>query len=122
MAHAFGPSNLPVLTNLDDADQARVWRATGRQGHPCGDNGCGIPWAYMNFVGTAIQMAGPQLTPLTMERGLLQDLPDLYGGPRDLLHRLRAHDYTGNEDTKEVYWDAERPVDGRRQGRRLRAR
>ena len=115
MAHAFGSSNLPVLTNLDDTDQARVWRATGRQGHPCGDNGCGIPWAYMNFVGMAIQMAGPQLTPLTLERGLLQDLPDMYGGPETSYMAFGPDDYTGNEDAKEVYWDpnARSKVDGK---------
>ena len=115
MAHAFGPSNLPVLTNLDDTDQARVWRATGRQGHPCGDNGCGIPWAYMNLVGTAIQMAGPQLTPLTLERGLLQDLPDMYGGPQTSYIAFGPGDYTGNEDGKEVFWDpnARSAVDGK---------
>jgi hypothetical protein len=106
MEHAFGPSNLPVLTHLDDTDQARVWRATGRSGHPCGDNGCGLPWAYLNFVGMAIHMAGPQLTPLTIERGLLQDLPDLYGGPQTSLISFGPGDYTGNEDAKEVYWDA----------------
>jgi hypothetical protein len=106
MAHAFGPSHLAVLTNLDDTDQARVWRATGRQGHPCGQNGCGIPWAYFNLVGTAIQMAGPQLTPLTLERGMLQDLPDQYAGPQTSYTSFGPGDYTGYEDAKEVYWDA----------------
>lgn len=115
MAHAFGPSNLAVLTSLDDTDQARVWRATGRQGHPCGDNGCGIPWAYFNFVGTALQMAGPQLTPLTIERGLLQDLPDQYGGVETSYLAFGPNDYTGYEDGKEVYWDpnARSAVDGK---------
>jgi hypothetical protein len=106
MKHAFGPSNLPVLTSLDDTDQARVWRATGRKGHPCGKNGCGIPWAYFNFLGMGLQMAGPQLTPLTFERGLLQDLPDLYAGPETSYLAFGPNDYTGYEDGKEVYWDA----------------
>ncbi len=116
MAHAFGPSHLPVLTNLDDADQSRVWRATGRQGHPCGENGCGIPWAYLNVMGTAIQMAGPQLNPLTFERGLLQDLPDLYGGVETSTWSWGPGDYTGTGDAKEVYWDPNAPskVDGER--------
>jgi hypothetical protein len=106
MKHAFGPSNLPVLTSLDDTDQARVWRATGRSGHPCGDNGCGIPWAYFNFLGIGLGQAGPQLTPLTFERGLLQDLPDIYGGPETSYIAFGPNDYTGYEDGKEVYWDA----------------
>ena len=115
MAHTFGPSNLPVLTSIDDADQSRVWRATGRQGHPCGDNGCGIPWAYLNLLGTGLQMAGPQLTPLTFERGLLQDLPDLYGGVETAYLAFGPNDYTGYEDAKEVYWDpnARSRVDGK---------
>ena len=116
MAHAFGPSHLPVLTNLDDADQSRVWRATGRQGHPCGDNGCGIPWAYLNFLGTALQMAGPNLNPLTFERGLLQDLPDLYGGAGRPRTSPSAPTTTPRiADAKEVYWDpnARSKVDGK---------
>jgi hypothetical protein len=116
MAHAFGPSHLPVLADLDDTDQARVWRATGRQGHPCGDNGCGIPWAYLNVMATALQMAGPQLTPLTYERGLLQDLPDLYGGVETSTWNWGPGDYTGTADAKEVFWDpnARSKVDGKR--------
>jgi hypothetical protein len=114
MAHAFGPSHLAVLTALDDADQSRVWRAAGRQGHPCGDNGCGIPWSSLSFLSTGIQMAGPQLTPLTFERGLLQDLPDLSGGVEAFLVSLGPNDYTALSDVKEVYWDpqARSRVDG----------
>lgn len=115
MSHAFGPSNLFVLTSLDDTDQARVWRATGRQGHPCGDNGCGIQWAHFNLLGIALQMAGPELNPLTIERGLLQDLPDLYGGVETSYLSFGPNDYTGYEDAKEVYWDpnATSKVDGK---------
>jgi hypothetical protein len=106
MQHAFGPSHLPVLTSLDDTDQARVWRATGRKGHPCGDNGCGLPWAFLNVMATGIHMAGPQLSPLTFERGMLQDLPDLYGGVETSTWNWGPGDYTGTADAKEVYWDA----------------
>ena len=115
MAHAFGPSHLPVLTALDDTDQARVWRATGRQGHPCGENGCGLPWAWLNLTGVALQMAGPQLNPLTFERGLLQDLPDLSGGVEAATITFGPNDYTGIGDVKEVYWDPNAPskVDGK---------
>jgi hypothetical protein len=95
-----------VLSDLDDTDQARVWRATGREGHPCGDNGCGLPWAFLNVMSIGIQMAGPQLTPLTFERGMLQDLPDLYGGVETSTWNWGPGDYTGTGDVKEVYWDA----------------
>ena len=60
MQHAFGPSHLYKLTSLDETDAARVWRAEGKSGHPCGNNGCGIQWGYTSLVATAIQMAGPE--------------------------------------------------------------
>jgi len=72
-------------------------------------------WAYAGFVGTALQMAGPQLTPLTLERGLLRDLPDQYAGPQTSYLAFGPGDYTGYEDNKEVYWDpnARSVVDGK---------
>lgn len=116
MAHAFGPSHLAVLTSLDDTDQARVWRANGRQGHPCGDNGCGLPWTFLNATAIGLQMAGPDLNPLTFERGMLQDLPDLSGGPETSLWNWGPNDYTATGDVKEVFWDpnARSNVDGER--------
>lgn len=115
MARAFGPSQLPVLTSLDDTDQARVWRAKGGKGHPCGDNGCGLEWTFLNMTAIGLQMAGPQLNPLTYERGLLQDLPDLYGGVETTTWTYGPNDYTGTADVKEVYWDpnARSRVDGK---------
>jgi hypothetical protein len=60
-------------------------------------------------------MAGPQLTPLTLERGLLQDLPDLYAGPETSYMAFGPGDYTGYEDAKEVFWNpnARSAVDGK---------
>ena len=115
MLRAFGPSHLPVLTDLNDTDQARVWRATGRKGHPCGANGCGLPWAFLNAMATGLQMAGPQLNPLTFERGMLQDLPELYGGVETSTWNWGPGDYTGTADAKEVFWDpgARSRVDGK---------
>jgi hypothetical protein len=118
MKHAFGVSSLPAQDPLDQADASRVWQDGGRAGHPCGKNGCGINWGYVNLLGTALQMAGPNLTPLTFEKGLLTMPAD--GGwaanhKADLgLWKFGANDYTWLSDAREVYWSpsAVSPVDG----------
>ena len=120
MQHAFGPSHLGTAIPRSEGDSARVWRDMGQQGHPCGDNGCGINWAYANLIGTAIHMAGPNLNPLTLERGLLT-MPESGGwekaqDPRVLLIKYGQNDYTGFSDVREVYWSntKQSPVDGDR--------
>jgi hypothetical protein len=106
MAHAFGPSHLGLNIPLDDTDQARAWRDVGRQGHPCGNNGCGVLWSYYRMLGNGIHLAGPDLNPLSFEAALLERMPD-YGGAPDLpLVVLAGGDYTGVDDAKEVYWSA----------------
>lgn len=118
MQHAFGPSQLAQPTTLDDGDPARVWRAMGRSGHPCGNNGCGLQWAWANMAGIFIQAAGPNYNPLTLERGVLS-LPPSGGwakthNPKVNLYDFGQGDYTGLGDIREVYWsaDATTPTDG----------
>ncbi len=120
MQHAFGPSQLGQVTNLDATDPALVWRAEGHSGHPCGQNGCGLNWAYVNAVGIAIQAAGPNYNPLNLERGML-NLPPAGGwepkhNPSLVLYKYGPNDYTGTQDVREVYWSqtATSPVDGSR--------
>ena len=79
MRHAFGISLVPQQVALDVADTARVWQAEGNSGHPCGKNGCGINWSYVNLLGTAIHLAGPNLTPITFEKGLRPCHPTVGG-------------------------------------------
>jgi hypothetical protein len=112
--HVFGPSQLPIPVPLDDSDPGRVWRAMGNSGHPCGNNGCGIPWAYMSFIGSALQQTGPQLDPLTFEQGVLGNLPPRGGSGFAQLMQWGPNDYTGVSDEKEVYWDptVTTPTDG----------
>jgi hypothetical protein len=121
MVHAFGPSHLQKFTPLDETDAARVWRAEGHSGHPCGNNGCGIEWGYTSLIATMIQMAGPNLNPLTMEAadhrdsscllpadllcGLLNLAPAGKGNPLTPLVKFGPGDYTAISDVKEVYWD-----------------
>jgi hypothetical protein len=120
MAHAFGPSHLGQVTNLDATDAALVWRAEGNSGHPCGNNGCGINWSNVNAVAIAIQMAGPNFNPLNLEKGML-NRPATGGwepkhNPLEVFYKYGANDYTGVSDVREVYWSstATSPVDGSR--------
>lgn len=132
MRHAFGISTLSQQVPLAQADGTRVWKEmgappaaaeNGNTRNPCGSkNGCGIQWAYVNLLGTAIQMAGPNLNPATFEKGL-HSMPDLggwasVGKPEVGLWNFGANDYTWLSDVREVYWSASAPspvdsVDGR---------
>ncbi|MBA2607603.1 MAG: hypothetical protein H0U92_01530, partial [Actinobacteria bacterium] len=118
MAHAFGPSQLGQSTNLDATDPALVWRAMGKSGHPCGKNGCGLNWAFVNQVGIAIQAAGPNYNPLNLERGMLSLKPtggfDPPRNPAEVLYKYGPGDYTGASDVREVYWSSssKSPVNG----------
>jgi hypothetical protein len=120
MQHAFGPSHLPQPVTLDDSDPGRVWRATGHSGHPCGNNGCGLGWAWANMTGHFIQAAGPNFNPANLEAGVLNMPPQ--GGwaqkkdARVTLYKFGPGDYTGLSDVREVYWDANQttPVDNSR--------
>src|SRR5207248_7844163 len=76
MQHAFGVSTIPAQVALDKGDATLVWKDMGSPPvaakdasatNPCEKNGCGINWSYVNMLGTAIQMAGANLNPLTFE-------------------------------------------------------
>jgi hypothetical protein len=114
MAHAFGPSHLGVNIPLDDTDQARAWRDVGRKGHPCGNNGCGVPWPSFTLLGAGVHLAGPDLNPLTFERAVLEALGPAGGTPESPLMAYGPGDYTGISDAKEVYWSnsARSSIDG----------
>jgi hypothetical protein len=118
MQHAFGPSHLAQPLTLDAGDPALVWRSEGHSGHACGNNGCGLNWAFLNAAGIAIQAAGANYTPLTLERGMLT-LPPQGGwepkhNPSAVLYKYGPNDYTGTSDVREVYWSstATTPTDG----------
>jgi hypothetical protein len=122
MRHAFGISSIGQQKPLKDADPTRVWRDVGApadaakdasQDHPCEDNGCGIQWAYVNLVGTALQMAGPNLNAATLERGLFT-MPadggwDAVHDPTRVLLKFGPNDYTSVSDAREIYWSATSP-------------
>ena len=111
--HAFGPSHLALSRPIPQSEAGKVWTATGRPGAPC--SGCNVPWSYINMAASLVQMAGPDLNPLTVERGALS-LPTSGGnGTGYELFKLGQNDYTGLEDVREVYWSrtAVSRVDGK---------
>lgn len=122
MRHAFGISSIGLQNPLTTADPTKVWRDVGSPAdaaanasadHPCEENGCGIQWAYVDMLGTALQMAGPNLNPATLEQGL-QKLPvdgawDAFHNPHLTLLKFGPNDYTWSSDVREVYWSASSP-------------
>jgi hypothetical protein len=118
MQHAFGPSHLAQPVSLDEGDPALVWRAEGNSGHPCGNNGCGLNWAFINAAGIAIQAAGPVYNPLNLEKGILSLPPsnpwEPKHNPRATLYKYGPGDYNGTSNVREVYWSATTttPTDG----------
>lgn len=124
-ANAFGPSMRPQEVAQADSDHEKAWRDVGRSGHPAYLTLNRFMW--VRFAAMQIQMAGPNLTPLTIERGTL-DSPQLGGfsspepwpgwkccNPFVEAMRFGPGDYTGHEDAKDVVWDANArsPVDGK---------
>lgn len=117
--HAFGPSHLANPVDHSESDASRVWRAAGNEGDAC--QSCGLNWGYLGLAGTLIQMSGPNLHPLNVERNVVQE-GSRRGGweatghdPTEELFTFGTNDYTGLEDAREVIWRPERPseVDGR---------
>ena len=105
--HAFGISHLQVQPRHADSDASRMWRSAGRSGNPC--ESCNLPWSYVALAASFIQGAGPDLNPLTVERGA-QSSPGVGGwkqtGGNPFVARVAfaKGDYTGIDDVKEVYW------------------
>jgi len=103
--HAFGLSELQNFTTYDQTDQSKAWRDVGNAGTP--DTTEGLPWAYFNLFASAVQLAGPHITPATIKDGLFS-AQGLGGDPGHPFIKFgaRADDYTGIEDAREVWWSA----------------
>ncbi len=109
-AHAFGPSHLTDQTDFSQSNAARIWRASGREGEPCA--ACNLVTGYMTDLGSKIHYAGPNLNPLTVEKGLVGDRvhqggwAETKGNPYDYFISYGPGDYNAISDFREVYWDA----------------
>lgn len=99
--HAFGPSHLSEPIPFGQTDASRVWRDAGNSGEPC--KSCNLPVGYFTFMLAALQSAGPNLNPLTLEQGILNAKPQ-GGFPGTSLMKFGPGDYTGISDAREVYW------------------
>ncbi|HYD10645.1 MAG TPA: hypothetical protein VEA78_11120 [Acidimicrobiales bacterium] len=107
--HAFGLSQVTEPVPLAETDAARVWRAVGNEGTPCGS--CTLLADYILLIGSMIHLAGPHLDPGTVERGLVGSgyarggWAETGGDPHVYLTRFGAHDYNAMSDVREVWWD-----------------
>jgi hypothetical protein len=118
-ANAFGLSDIAAATPTPESDAGRVWAAAGNDPSTLVAY-AQIVWSYLALVATGIERAGPTLTPLTFERGLLS-MPG-FGGwqtrhdPRLWLTKFGPDDYTAISDVRQVYWDpnAVSGINGRR--------
>ncbi|HEX9888100.1 MAG TPA: hypothetical protein VGA69_01375 [Nitriliruptorales bacterium] len=118
MAHAFGPSHLQLFPPHAQSDSSKVWRASGREGNACAS--CNLNTSYFLMAAAMIQAAGPNLTPATVEQGMLTGEPrggwaQTGGDETVVLQEFGQDDYTLISDFKEVFWreDAISRVDGR---------
>ncbi len=109
-AHAFGPSQLTSPVPFHDSDASRIWRAAGNSGEPCAS--CNLLTGYWTLIGTMLQEGGPNLNPLTVERGLVGarasrgGWAETKGNPGIYLIKFGPGDYNAISDFREVYWDA----------------
>lgn len=118
--HAFGPGQLGAARPFAESPAAVVWRDVGRQGEPCG--ACNQYWPYFSLVGTMLQLAGPRLDAVAIERALVGGRYSRGGwaetGGKPQVRKLSfgPDDYTAYDDSREVYWNpqATSRIDGRR--------
>jgi hypothetical protein len=115
-AHAFGPSDLPESTNISVQDAGKIWHAEHRSGNP--DPNSNLLTSYALSVAGGVQAAGPKLTPLTYEYGLLTspgyDAWGKYHDSKLTYVKYGKGDYTAISDIREVTYSttAKSPVNG----------
>src|SRR5439155_240963 len=80
-----------------------------------GDEAFGLAWAYFSLMASTIQNAGPLLTPENMRQGLFTapargGWVESHGDQNKALIKFDApDDYTGIDDSREVWWCSNRP-------------
>jgi hypothetical protein len=104
--NAFGPGHLAEPIPFNDSDAAVAGRDVGVTGLYSGAN---LLFAYMHLAVLQVQMAGPELNPLNVERGILVLPPG--GGwaqtknPAAVLVKFGPGDYTAIQDSRDAWWD-----------------
>ncbi|HVE92293.1 MAG TPA: hypothetical protein VNE62_08335 [Actinomycetota bacterium] len=107
-AGGFGIAALPEFEAYASNDATRVWQGAGNAGSP--HNLAILDWFYYDMVATMIQMAGPALTPATVEQGAFA--AGQYGGGKTVSGvpiskvGFAPGDYTWFSDVREVAWSS----------------
>ena len=119
-AHAFGPSDLGTTKPIGQTDAGRIWKAQGKSGNP--NPNSNLLTTYFLTLSGGIMAAGPKLTPLTYEYGMLTtpgyDEWAKWHDPSLSYVKFGKNDYTGISDIREVYYDPNKksPTNGRNGG------
>ncbi|MDQ1695111.1 MAG: hypothetical protein QOJ03_464 [Frankiaceae bacterium] len=104
--HAFGPSDVGATTPVMQEDAGIIWKAEGHSGkaNPTAQ----LLTVYELSLTSGICAAGPKLTPLTYEYGLLTtpgyDQWSKWHDPQLVYLKFGRGDYTGVSDIREVYY------------------
>jgi hypothetical protein len=105
--HAFGLSDLANAAPVTSVDAGVIWREEGHSGAP--NSSANLLTTYALAVAGGIQAAGPVLTPLKYEAGLLSlpgyDAWSQWHNPLLTYLKWGPGDYTGISDVRLVYWD-----------------
>ncbi len=109
-AHAFGPSDLGTTKPIGQTDAGRIWKAEGKSGNP--NANANLLTTYFLTLSGGIMAAGPKLTPLTYEYGMLTtpgyDEWAKWHDPSLFYVKFGKNDYTGISDIREVYYSTSR--------------
>ena len=115
-ANAFGPGIQPANTDASKQDDAKAYADVGAQ-YRC--FACLANFLWMHLAHIMIQVAGPNLNPLTVEQGMAALPPiggfEKTGNPLVVLVKFGPGQYTAIADSMETYWDpqARSKIDGK---------
>jgi hypothetical protein len=113
-------SDLGTTKPIDQTDAGRIWRAEGKSGSPASTTN--LLTTYFLSMAGGFMAAGPKLTPLTYEYGLLSapgyDEWAKWHDPSLSYIKFGKDDYTGISDVREVYYSTsvKSPTNGRNGG------
>ena len=107
--NALGLGSVPKERKLDDSTAAMLKRYAGQNPDlPDRHGQAPLEAAYYLIIANMIQAAGPNLNPLTVERGMWAEGPR--GGTAEILdpflnlNMFRQGDYTWSDDMREIYF------------------
>jgi hypothetical protein len=113
-------SDLGTTKPIDQTDAGRIWKAEGKSGSPAST--VNLLTTYFESLAGGLMAAGPKLTPLTYEYGILSmpgyDEWAKWHDPSLSYIKFGKDDYTGISDIREVYYSTsvKSPTNGRNGG------